>query len=129
MIRRPPASSSVEEGEVNLLSAKGILRQSLFGNLYFRNDFGKAINEYMLLECFRFPASLPTILAHAGLNRYWTQKLTLAGTRLLRSAALDHQSRPLKEFHSTSVCESVPMATARWRHSIPAARPAMFIST
>ena len=53
-----PAGSSVEEGDVNLPSAEGIFRQILYGNEYFRKDFGKASNEYMLPDCFGFPASL-----------------------------------------------------------------------
>ena len=37
-----PAGSSVEEGDVNLPSAESILRQVLYGNAYFRKEFGKA---------------------------------------------------------------------------------------
>jgi len=70
-----PAGSSVEEGDVNLPSAEGVFRQILYGNTYFRHDFGKASNEYMLPDCFGFPASLPTILAHAGVRGFSTQKL------------------------------------------------------
>ena len=70
-----PAGSSIEEGDVNLPSAEGILRQVLYGNEYFRKDFGKASNEYMLPDCFGFPASLPSILAHAGVKGFSTQKL------------------------------------------------------
>lgn len=70
-----PAGSSVEEGDVNLPSAEGIFRQVLYGNEYFRNDFGKASAEYMLPDCFGFPASLPSILAHAGVKGFSTQKL------------------------------------------------------
>lgn len=71
-----PAGSSVEEGDVNLPSAEGIFRQILYGNEYFRKDFGKASAEYMLPDCFGFPASLPSILAHAGVNGFSTQKLS-----------------------------------------------------
>jgi len=70
-----PAGSSIEEGDVNLPSAEGIFRQVLYGNEYFRKDFGKASNEYMLPDCFGFPASLPSILAHAGVKGFSTQKL------------------------------------------------------
>jgi alpha-mannosidase len=70
-----PAGSSVEEGDVNLPSAEGIFRQILYGNEFFRKDFGKASNEYMLPDCFGFPASLPSILAHAGVKGFSTQKL------------------------------------------------------
>jgi alpha-mannosidase len=70
-----PAGSSIEEGDVNLPSAEGIFRQILYGNAYFRKDFGKASTEFMLPDCFGFPASLPSILAHAGLKGFSTQKL------------------------------------------------------
>jgi len=70
-----PAGSSIEEGDVNLPSAEGIFRQVLYGNEYFRKDFGKASAEYMLPDCFGFPASLPSILAHAGVKGFSTQKL------------------------------------------------------
>ena len=73
-----PAGSSVEEGDVNLPSAESIFRQVLYGNTYFRNEFGKASAEYMLPDCFGFPASLPTILAHAGVKGFSTQKLSAA---------------------------------------------------
>lgn len=70
-----PAGSSVEEGDVNLPSAESIIRQILYGNTYFRKEFGKASNEYMLPDCFGFPASLPSIMAHAGIKGFSTQKL------------------------------------------------------
>jgi alpha-mannosidase len=73
-----PAGSSVEEGDVNLPSAEGIFRQILYGNDYYREDFGKASTEYMLPDCFGFPASLPSILAHAGVKGFSTQKLSAA---------------------------------------------------
>jgi alpha-mannosidase len=61
-----PAGSSMEEGDVNAPSAEGIIRQILYGNDWFRKELGKASAEYMLPDCFGFPASLPTILAHSG---------------------------------------------------------------
>jgi len=70
-----PAGSSVEEGDVNAPSAEGIIRQVLYGNDWFRAEFGKASAEYMLPDCFGFPSSLPTILAHSGVKGFSTQKL------------------------------------------------------
>ena len=63
-----PAGSSVEEGDVNVPSAESIFRQILYGNKFFQREFGKTSAEYMLPDCFGFPASLPSILAHAGLK-------------------------------------------------------------
>ena len=70
-----PAGSSMEEGDVNAPSAEAIIRQILYGNNWFRKELGKASAEYMLPDCFGFPASLPTILAHAGVKGFSTQKL------------------------------------------------------
>jgi alpha-mannosidase len=71
-----PAGSSMEEGDVNVPSAESVFRQILYGNRYFQREFGKTSAEYMLPDCFGFPASLPSILAHAGLKGFSTQKLT-----------------------------------------------------
>ncbi|MGA1995693.1 MAG: glycoside hydrolase family 38 C-terminal domain-containing protein, partial [Bryobacteraceae bacterium] len=70
-----PAGSSVEEGDVNAPGAEGIIRQILYGNNWFRKELGKTSAEYMLPDCFGFPASLPSILAHAGVKGFSTQKL------------------------------------------------------
>jgi len=71
-----PAGSSVEEGDVNSPSPESIIRQVLYGNDYFRREFGVASAEYMLPDCFGFPADLPSILAAAGVKGFSTQKLT-----------------------------------------------------
>jgi alpha-mannosidase len=71
-----PAGSSMEEGDVNSASAESIVRQILYGSRFFRREFGKSSAEYMLPDCFGFPASLPSILAHMGLKGFSTQKLS-----------------------------------------------------
>jgi alpha-mannosidase len=71
-----PAGSSVDEGDVNSPNAESIIRQILYGNNWFRKEFGVASEEYMLPDCFGFPASLPSILAHAGIKGFSTQKLS-----------------------------------------------------
>ncbi|MGA2264537.1 MAG: alpha-mannosidase, partial [Acidobacteriota bacterium] len=71
-----PAGSSMEENDVNSPSAESIIRQILYGKEYFRRDFGKTSAEYMLPDCFGFPASLPSILAHCGIKGFSTQKLS-----------------------------------------------------
>jgi alpha-mannosidase len=71
-----PAGSSMEEGDVNSPNAESIFRQILYGNDFFRHEFATASEEYMLPDCFGFPASLPSILAHAGIKGFSTQKLS-----------------------------------------------------
>jgi alpha-mannosidase len=71
-----PAGSSMEESDVNSPSAESIFRQILYGNEFFRRELGRASAEYMLPDCFGFPSSLPSILSHAGIKGFSTQKLT-----------------------------------------------------
>jgi len=71
-----PAGSSMEESDVNSPSAESLIRQVLYGSAYFRHDLGRTSAEYMLPDCFGFPASLPSILHHMGIRGFSTQKLT-----------------------------------------------------
>jgi alpha-mannosidase len=71
-----PNGSSMDEGDVNIPSPESIIRQTLYGNRYFMSEFGVAPTDYMIPDCFGFPASLPSILAHSGLKGFSTQKLT-----------------------------------------------------
>jgi len=70
------SGSSVDEGDVNVPSAEAIIRHVLYGNDFFRREFGKESVDYMLPDCFGFPASLPSVWAHCGLKGFSTQKLT-----------------------------------------------------
>ena len=45
----------MEEGDVNSPNAESIFRQILYGNSFFRREFGTASSEYMLPDCFGFP--------------------------------------------------------------------------
>jgi len=70
-----PAGSSWEENDVNVPSSESLIRQILQGHDYFKKEFGTESDEYMLPDCFGFPASLPSVLAHCGLRGFSTQKL------------------------------------------------------
>src|ERR1035437_6561637 len=70
------SGSSVDEGEVNISSSESILRQVLYGNLFFKREFNKESYDYMLPDCFGFAATMPSIWSHAGLLGFSTQKLT-----------------------------------------------------
>jgi alpha-mannosidase len=71
-----PCGSSMEECDVNVTGAESVIRQVLYGNHFFRRELGTASNEFMLPDCFGFPASLPSLLGHCGLKGFSTQKLT-----------------------------------------------------
>ncbi|MDP4273442.1 MAG: glycoside hydrolase family 38 C-terminal domain-containing protein [Bacteroidota bacterium] len=70
------SGSSVDEGEANISSSESIIRQVLYGNDYFRKEFGTESCDYMLPDCFGFLANLPSIWHHCGLLGFSTQKLT-----------------------------------------------------
>jgi alpha-mannosidase len=78
-----PSGSSMEENDVNAVSAESVIRQVLYGTHYFRREFGKTSAEYMLPDCFGFPASLPSILAHCGIKGFSTQKLVWGSSALV----------------------------------------------
>ena len=66
----------MDEGDVLIPSAESIIRQILYGNDFFRTEFGKESDDYMLPDCFGFPAYFPTVLSHCGIKGFSTQKLT-----------------------------------------------------
>ncbi|MCJ7448492.1 MAG: glycosyl hydrolase-related protein [Bacteroidales bacterium] len=70
------SGSSVDEGEVNISSSESVIRQVLYGNLFFRREFNKESYDYMLPDCFGFVATMPQVWNHAGLLGFSTQKLT-----------------------------------------------------
>jgi alpha-mannosidase len=71
-----PSGASMEENDVLAPSHESIIRQVLLGSNYFRLELGVTSQEFMIPDCFGFPASLPSILAHCGIQGFSTQKLT-----------------------------------------------------
>jgi len=71
-----PCGSSVEETDVLMPGLESCVRNVLYGNQFFRREFGVVSEEFMLPDCFGFPACLPAMLAHCGIRGFSTQKLT-----------------------------------------------------
>ncbi|MCX6282277.1 MAG: glycosyl hydrolase-related protein [Bacteroidetes bacterium] len=67
--------SSVDECDANIPSPESIIRHVLYGNNFFRTEFGKESVDFLLPDCFGFQAHLPSALAHAGIKGFSTQKL------------------------------------------------------
>ena len=70
------AGSSVDECDANIPSPESIIRQVLYGNNFFRSEYGKESVDFILPDCFGFQAHLPSVLAHCGLKGFSTQKLS-----------------------------------------------------
>jgi alpha-mannosidase len=70
------SGSSVDECDVLIPSPESVLRHILYGNGYFRKEFNTESVDFILPDCFGFPAYLPTLWSHAGLLGFSTQKLS-----------------------------------------------------
>ncbi len=68
--------SSVDACDVNIPSAESLIRQTLYGNGFFKKEFGKTSCDIFLPDCFGFGYALPSIARHCGLTGFSTQKLT-----------------------------------------------------
>lgn len=71
-----PSGNAWEESDANVPASESLIRQLLVGHTFFQREFGTESSEFMLPDCFGFPASLPSILAHCGLKGFSTGKLT-----------------------------------------------------
>lgn len=70
------AGSSVDAGDTNVPSPESLFRQILYGNGFFRREFGKTSADIFLPDCFGFGYALPSVAAHCGLKGFSTQKLS-----------------------------------------------------
>jgi alpha-mannosidase len=68
--------SSVDAGDSNIPSPESLIRHILYGNGYFRKEFGHTSRDIFLPDCFGFGFVLPTVAAHCGLKGFSTQKLS-----------------------------------------------------
>lgn len=68
--------SAFENGDVNVPSPEALFRNILLGNKYFYDNFGKRSCDIFLPDCFGFGYALPSVMHHANLKGFTTQKLT-----------------------------------------------------
>lgn len=68
--------SSIESGDVNTPSAEALIRNIMYGNRFFMEEFGKKSRDIFLPDCFGFGYALPTVAAHCGLSGFSSQKLS-----------------------------------------------------
>ena len=68
--------SAFENGDVNVPSPEALFRNILLGNEYFDKNFGKRSCDIFLPDCFGFGYALPSVMHHANLKGFTTQKLT-----------------------------------------------------
>lgn len=69
------AGSWLDAVDVNVPSPESLIRHALYGNGFFRHEFGKASRDVFLPDCFGFGFALPAIANHCGVDMFSTQKL------------------------------------------------------
>jgi len=70
------AGSWIDAVDVNLPAPESLIRQTLYGNGFFRREFDLVSRDVFLPDCFGFGHALPSVAAHCGLLGFSTQKLT-----------------------------------------------------
>ncbi len=70
------AGSVVDAGDVNVPSPESLIRQVLYGNGFWKKEFGVTSVDIFLPDCFGFGYALPSVAAHCGLKGFSSQKLS-----------------------------------------------------
>ncbi len=113
--------SAFENGDVNVPSPEALFRNILIGNSYFRNKFGKTSYDIFLPDCFGFGWALPSIMHHANLKGFTTQKLSwgsaygtpfdigrwrgVDGNEVYASIKMCSYSRPFKQIREWDIMQ------------------------
>ncbi len=77
-----PIGGMMVEPDCNLPSGESLVRQVLYGQLYFMEHFGKMSSVAWLPDSFGFPAQLPQILSKSGFDLFVTTKLSWNDTNM-----------------------------------------------
>lgn len=72
--RIEPTGGMWIEPDLECPSGESLVRQRLFGQLWYQREFGFMPTEESLLDVFGFPFSLPQILIKSGAKAFWTTK-------------------------------------------------------
>ncbi len=64
------------EADCNLSGGEALVRQLLYGNEFFMNEFGKRSRILWLPDVFGYSAALPQILKKSGIDYFMTSKLS-----------------------------------------------------
>ena len=69
------AGASWDATDPNIPSPESFVRNIMYGQHFYRNEFGVLSTDIFLPDCFGFGWTLPTIANHCGLIGFSTQKL------------------------------------------------------
>lgn len=71
-----PIGGTWVEMDCNIPSGESFVRQFLYGQRFFEQEFGKRHEVFWLPDTFGYASQLPQIMADAGLKYFFTQKLS-----------------------------------------------------
>ncbi|CAB3990286.1 alpha-mannosidase 2C1-like [Paramuricea clavata] len=71
-----PVGGTWVEMDGNIPGGESFVRQFLFGQSFFKNEFGSFCQEFWLPDTFGYSAQLPQIMVGAGIKYFVTQKLS-----------------------------------------------------
>ncbi|CAK4031859.1 glycoside hydrolase family 38 [Lecanosticta acicola] len=71
-----PIGGSWVEHDTNLPSGESLVRQFVYGQRYFESRFGERCRTFWLPDTFGYSSQIPQLCRLAGMNRFFTQKLS-----------------------------------------------------
>ncbi|PIA93044.1 Alpha-mannosidase [Cercospora beticola] len=71
-----PIGGSWVEHDTNMPSGESLVRQFLYGQRYFESRFGQRCRTFWLPDTFGYSSQIPQLCRLAGMNRFFTQKLS-----------------------------------------------------
>ena len=74
--RIEPQGAMWVEADTNLIGSESMVRQVLYGKRFFRQEFGVNLDYLWLPDVFGYSAALPQVLKKAGVDIFFTQKLS-----------------------------------------------------
>ncbi len=77
-----PVGGMWVEPDTNMVAGESLVRQLLYGQRYFQQHFGAIHNVCWLPDVFGFSPALPQLLKRAGIDNFFTVKLTWSETNV-----------------------------------------------
>lgn len=71
-----PIGGSWVEHDTNMPSGESLVRQFLYGQRYYESRFGQRCRTFWLPDTFGYSSQLPQLCRLAGMERFFTQKLS-----------------------------------------------------
>ena len=75
-----PVGGMWVEPDLNMPTGESLVRQLLYGQRFFRDTFGAVHDTCWVPDCFGFTPALPQLLRQAGIENFFTIKLTWSET-------------------------------------------------